>query len=223
MSKQKVTLRIEEGEIELLKVKFNTDNQSEAIRLAIMQSLATGDLESVKALFPYIGKKSPRIGREVVEAFKKSGCEIFVDLFCGSIKEKYESLESGFSIYDICGNLVISYKYLGDSFVFREESIVNIKGVIISADYEEEKRMIIVLKEFKETRSLLIYDEQGSLIVEIVSPQGYIFVSLKNQDGNLMVVAQGENDMTRDCFGRNDWNFAINFENLYVEKKSVIQ
>ena len=47
MSKQKVTLRIEEGEVELLKEKFKTDNQSEAIRLAILQSLVTEDLEKV--------------------------------------------------------------------------------------------------------------------------------------------------------------------------------
>ena len=70
MSKQKVTLRIEEGEVELLKLLFNTDNQSETIRLAILRSLATGDFEKVKTIFPYIGKKPPRIGREVVEALK---------------------------------------------------------------------------------------------------------------------------------------------------------
>lgn len=85
MSKQKVTLRIEEGEVELLKEKFKTDNQSEAIRLAILQSLVTEDLEKVKTLFPYVGKKPPRIGREVINAFEQSECEIFVDLFCGSI------------------------------------------------------------------------------------------------------------------------------------------
>ena len=85
MSKQKVTLRIEEGEVELLKEKFKTDNQSEAIRLAILQSLVTEDLEKVKTLFPYVGKKPPRIGREVVNAFEQSECKIFVDLFCGSI------------------------------------------------------------------------------------------------------------------------------------------
>lgn len=59
MSKQKVTLRIEEGEVELLKEKFRTDNQSEAIRLAILQSLVTEDWEKVKTLFPYVGKKPP--------------------------------------------------------------------------------------------------------------------------------------------------------------------
>ena len=67
MSKQKVTLRIEEGEVELLKEKYSTDNQSEAIRLAIMGSLATEDSKKVKTLFPYIGKKPPRIGREVTQ------------------------------------------------------------------------------------------------------------------------------------------------------------
>ena len=54
MSKQKVTFWIEEGEVELLKAKYNTDNQSEAVRLEILQSLATEDLEKVKTLFPYI-------------------------------------------------------------------------------------------------------------------------------------------------------------------------
>lgn len=43
MSRKKVALRIEEGEVERLKGKFSTDNQSEAIRLAILQSLATED------------------------------------------------------------------------------------------------------------------------------------------------------------------------------------
>ena len=45
MSKQKVTFWIEEREIELLKEKIDTDNQAEAVRLAIMQSLAMQDLK----------------------------------------------------------------------------------------------------------------------------------------------------------------------------------
>lgn len=139
------------------------------------------------------------------------------------VKEKYEPSESGFSIYDKCGNLVISYKYLGDSLTFGKVNITDIKGAIISVDYEEEKRMLVILKELEEIRSLLIYDEQGNFIAEIVSPQGYTFVSLKNSAGNIMVVAQGTNDMTRDSFGRNDWNFVIDFENFYVQKKSITQ
>lgn len=116
MSKQKVTLRIEEGEVELLKAKYNTDNQSEAIRLAIMQSLAMEDLEKVKTLFPYIGKKPPRIGKEVVNAFEQSGCEIFVDLFCGSLAMLcYLPWEVKVVVNDINGNLTNLYTVIRDS------------------------------------------------------------------------------------------------------------
>ncbi len=85
MAKEKVTLRMEEGELALLKEKYHTDNQSEAIRLAISECLLNEDKEKIKTLFPYVGKKPPRIGKEVAEAFKQSGCSLFVDLFCGSI------------------------------------------------------------------------------------------------------------------------------------------
>lgn len=115
MSKQKVTLRIEEGEVELLKEKFKTDNQSEAIRLVILQSLVTEDLEKVKTLFPYVGKKPPRIGREVVNAFEQSGCEIFVDLFCGSIAMLcYLPWDVKVVVNDINGNLTNLYMVIRD-------------------------------------------------------------------------------------------------------------
>ena len=116
MRKKQVTFRIEEGEVGLLKEKFNTDNQSEAIRLAILQSLATGDLEKIKTLFPYIGKKPPRIGREVVNAFEQSGCEIFVDLFCGSLAMLcYLSWDVKVVVNDINGNLTNLYTVIRDS------------------------------------------------------------------------------------------------------------
>ena len=38
-----------------------------------------------------------------------------------------------------------------------------------------------------------------------------------------MVAAQGTDDITKDSFGRNDWNFTINFDNFFVEKKSITQ
>ncbi len=116
MNKQKVTLWIEEGEVELLKEKFKMDNQSEAIRLAIWQSLATEDLEKVKTLFLYIGKKPPRIGREVVNAFEQSGCKIFVDLFCGSIAMLcYLPWDAKVVVNDINGNLTNLYMVIRDS------------------------------------------------------------------------------------------------------------
>ncbi len=43
MAKEKVTLWIEKGELDLLKEKYNTDNQSEAIRLAIAECLLNED------------------------------------------------------------------------------------------------------------------------------------------------------------------------------------
>ena len=139
------------------------------------------------------------------------------------VKEKYGTSESGFSTYDKDGNLVFSYRYLGNSLTFRNVNITSINGVIISADYEEENKKLVVLKELETKRSLLIYNEKGDFIAEIISPRDYIFVSLKNNRGNIMVVAQGTNDMTRDLFGRNDWDFAINFDNFCVEKKSITQ
>lgn len=65
--------------------------------------------------------------------------------------------------------------------------------------------------------------DNADFLSEINCPKGYIFVSLKNCAGHIMVVAQGINDLTRDSFGRNDWNFEINFENFYVERKSITQ
>ena len=48
MSSKKVSLRIEEGELELLKEKYDTENLSEAVRLAIIESLSVDDTEKVK-------------------------------------------------------------------------------------------------------------------------------------------------------------------------------
>lgn len=81
LSSKKVALRIEEGELELLKEKYDTENLSEAVRLAIIESLSLDDSQKVKTLFPYVGKKPPRIGREVVDAFCQSGCSILLYLF----------------------------------------------------------------------------------------------------------------------------------------------
>lgn len=113
MAKEKVTLRIEKGELDLLKEKYNTDNQSEAIRLAIAECLLNKDKEKVKTLFPYIGKKPPRIGKEVVEAFKQSGCSVFVDLFCGSLAMLcYLSWDTMVVVNDINGNLTNLYEVI---------------------------------------------------------------------------------------------------------------
>lgn len=139
------------------------------------------------------------------------------------VKEKYESSESGFTLYSQDGSIVLSYQYLGNRFTFGNINIADIDGKIIAADYEEEKRRIVILKELEGTKSLFIYDEYGDFITEIVPPKGYIFVSLKNNHGNIMVVGQGISEITRDSFGRNYWSYAIDFENFYIQKKSIIQ
>lgn len=53
-----------------------------------------------------------------------------------------------------------------------------------------------------------IYHNNEVVVFEII-----LMLTEKNIVVNVMVVAQGTNDMTRDSFGRNDWNFVIDFEN----------
>ena len=107
---------MEEGELALLKEKYNTDNQSEAIRLAISECLLNEDKEKIKTLFHYVGKKPPRIGKEVAEAFKQSGCSLFVDLFCGSIAMLcYLPWNTAVVVNDINGNLTNLYMVIRDS------------------------------------------------------------------------------------------------------------
>lgn len=113
---KKVSLRIEDEVLEKLMVLCETDNVSEAVHIAILFYLQNNDgLEKVKTLFPYIGKKPLRIGREVVDAFIQSGCNIFVDLFCGSIAMLcYLPWDTKVVVNDINGNLTNLYKIIRD-------------------------------------------------------------------------------------------------------------
>lgn len=168
MSKQKVTLRIEEGEVELLKGKFNTDNQSEAIRLAIIESLATEDSKKVKTLFPYIGKKPPRIGREVVNAFEQSGCEIFVDLFCGSLAMLcYLPWDTKVVVNDINGNLTNLYMVIRD----RASDFVS---AVMKLPYSE-----VVFQKCKENL------KSGSTISDLNRVVAYFYVSFGAYRGRI--------------------------------------
>lgn len=168
MSKQKVTFWIEEGEVELLKEKFKTDNQSEAIRLAILQSLATEELEKVKTLFPYIGKKPPRIGREVVNAFEQSGCKIFVDLFCGSIAMLcYLPWDVKVVVNDINGNLTNLYTVIRD----RPSDFVS---EVIKLPYSE-----MVFQKCKEDL------KSGSIVSDLYRAVAYFYVSFGAYRGRM--------------------------------------
>lgn len=168
MSKQKVTIRIEEGEVELLKEKFKTDNQSEAIRLVILQSLVTGDLEKVKTLFPYIGKKPPRIGREVVEAFKQSECDIFVDLFCGSLAMLcYLPWDAKVVVNDINGDLTNLYTVI-------QERPSDFVSKVMKLPYSE-----VVFQRFKE--DLMFADSMSELDRAVA----YFYVSFSAYRGRM--------------------------------------
>lgn len=64
---KKVSLRIEDEILKVLMILCGKDSLSEAVRIAILFYLQNNDgLEKVKTLFPYIGKKPPRIGCDVV-------------------------------------------------------------------------------------------------------------------------------------------------------------
>ncbi|MGB8454135.1 MAG: DNA adenine methylase [Anaerocolumna sp.] len=84
--KKKVSLRLETKLLNALIQIYETDSISEAVNKAIVEIVTEGkSKKKLKTLFPYVGKKPPRIAREVVEAFQQSGCKVFVDLFCGSL------------------------------------------------------------------------------------------------------------------------------------------
>lgn len=164
-----------------------------------------------------VGEETIRIYNQYVLYAFKHGKNMLM------IKEKYGLSESGLSAYDKEGNLVFSYKYLGNHITFRGKDISEINGTIVSADYEEERRKLVILKQIDEIKTILICDDNANILTEIKPPRDYVFVSLKNNAGNIMVVAQGTNDLTGDTFGRNDWNFVIDFDNLYVDRKSITQ
>lgn len=94
----------------LMKI-YETDNISEAVTKAIVERVAEGKSKKrCKTLFPYVGKKPPRIAREVVEAFHQSGCKVFVDLFCGSLAILcYLPEDTKIVVNDINGDLINLY------------------------------------------------------------------------------------------------------------------
>lgn len=62
---------------------YETNNISEEVTKAILEVVTeVKSKKKLKTLFPYVGKRPPRIAREVVEALRQSGCKMFVDLFC---------------------------------------------------------------------------------------------------------------------------------------------
>ncbi|MBD5455809.1 MAG: hypothetical protein HDR23_04950 [Lachnospiraceae bacterium] len=157
------------------------------------------------------GKKFIIHNEHVLYAFQHGENMLMIKEDCG-VYEKY-----GFIVYDIEGNKVYSYKTGENSIVFREE-VIRIDGTVQQVDYEEEKRKLVVLKEKDKKTSLLLYDDNGELLAEIGFPRDYTFFALSNGglSFGILAKARGTSDAIRD-----DWNFKINFENYYVERKSI--
>lgn len=166
---KKVSLRIEDEVLEKLMVFCGADNVSEAVRIAIMFYLQNNDAsEKVKTLFPYIGKKPPRIGREVVEAFRQSDCNIFVDLFCGSLAMLcYLPWNTKVVINDINGYLTNLYKIIRDrpSEFIRE---------VMQLPYSE-----IIFKQFKDKL------KSNTLMTDMERAVAYYYVSFGAYRGRM--------------------------------------
>lgn len=113
---KKVSFWIEDEILEVLMMLCGTGNVSEGMRIALLSYLQNNTaIEKVKTLFPYVGKKPPRIGREVAEAFVQSGCNVFVDLFCGSLAMLcYLPWNTKVVVNDINDNLTNLYKIIKD-------------------------------------------------------------------------------------------------------------
>lgn len=139
------------------------------------------------------------------------------------VKELHGQSRSGFSAYDKDGELIFSFIYLENQVLFMGKTIVLDDGVVISVDYEENKQVLVILKENEKKRSVLLYRIDGERIAEINSPRDFQFVALKKNSDSIMVTGRGRTDRTSDAFGRNDWNFKLNFENYYVERDVIVQ
>ncbi len=112
----KISIREDDEVLEKLKEIYETDNLSQAIRLAIGEALVRDNKEKIKTIFPCIGKKPSRIGREVVEAFRQSECDVFVDVFCGSLAMLcYLPWDMRVVVNDINGNITNLYIVIRDN------------------------------------------------------------------------------------------------------------
>ncbi len=189
LTMKKVSLRIEDEILKMLMFLCGIDNVSEAVRIAILFYLQNNDgLEKVKTLFPYIGKKPPRIGREVVEAFIQSGCNIFVDLFCGSLAMLcYLPWEIKVVVNDINGNLTNLYKVIRDkpsAFIYE----------VMKLPYSE-----VVFKKFgKDLKS-------GTIMTDMERAVAYYYVSFGAYRGRM------DNPMMR-ISANADSNMAITYQ-----------
>lgn len=117
MSKEKVCVRLEKELLYYLEEKYDTENQSEAIRMVIMEIIARDNSSTkIHTLYAYVGKKPPKTGTVVAEAFQQSECRIFVDLFFGSLAMLcYLPWDVKVVVNDINGELTNLYLVIRDN------------------------------------------------------------------------------------------------------------
>jgi len=170
---------------------YETDNISEAVTKAIVEVVTEGkSMKKLKTLFPYVGKKPPRIAMEVVEAFRQSGCKMFVDLFCGSLAILcYLPEDTKVVVNDINGDLTNLYVIIKTKLV---EFITELEAL----PYSE-----VLFQMYKE---VLRSDDKASDLERAVAYYYVQFASFRGRSKNasFRISADADNN-TASTFRKN--------------------
>lgn len=139
------------------------------------------------------------------------------------LKVKGKDSKIGFVLYNTDGTIILSYSVKAEGIIIKENKHLKINN-LISVEYSKKYNKIIILRGIDdENQKLIIMDCNGDEISSIKNPVGYTFYYTKNVGNMVMVVCQGNSDLTKDKYGRNEWNYRIDLDNYYVEKLSIIQ
>lgn len=189
--KKKVSIRLEMILLNALMKLYETDNISEAVTKAIVEVITEGkSKKKLKTLFPYVGKKPPRIAREVVEAFHQSECKVFVDLFCGSLAILcYLPEDTKVIVNDINGDLTNLYM------------IINSKLVEFIAELEALPYSEVLFQKYKE---VLRSDNKASDLERAIAYYYVQFASFRgrSKNANFRISSDADNNIA-STFRRN--------------------
>ena len=139
------------------------------------------------------------------------------------LKVKNQDGEIGFVLYDINGGFILSYVAKTGEISIGSNHFIRMDN-LITVEYSRKDKKVVALIGMKEReRKLVIIDYNGCELASIPNPVGYTFYYTKNLGDSIMAVCQGNSEITKDKYGRNDWNFRIDLNNYYVEKVSITQ
>lgn len=139
------------------------------------------------------------------------------------LKFKNQGGEIGFSMYGINGEFILSYVPQSGGITIKSNRCIHMDD-LISVEYSKKDKKIVALIGMKEEeRKLIILDCNGNIIANIINPPSYTFYFTKNIGNAVIAVCRGKSDITKDKYGRNDWNFRVNLDNYYVERVSITQ